>query len=55
MTIALDTAPIRPPRRDRAGRVARAAGIAADASTPLGLGFLAPLVSAVAGDDPAGN
>ena len=52
MTLALDTDPAAGARR--ALRVARAAKIAAMLTT-LGLGFLAPLVKAVAGDDPKGN
>ena len=49
MTIALATDPA-----PGARRVARAGRAAATLST-LGLGFLAPLVRALAGDDPAGN
>ena len=52
MTIALDIDPTAEARR--AARVARAAKIAGTCET-LGLGFLAPLVRAVAGDDRAGN
>ena len=52
MTIALDTDPNAEARR--AARVARAAKIAGTCQT-LGLGFLAPLVKALAGDDPKGN
>ncbi len=51
MTLVMDTsdADLR-----RARRVARAAKLAGVFET-LGLGFLAPLVKALAGDDPAGN
>ncbi|MFQ8431516.1 ABC transporter permease [Amaricoccus sp. W119] len=52
MTLALDTNPEADARRAR--RVARASR-AADVLETLGLAFLAPLVKAVAGDDPAGN
>jgi nitrate/nitrite transport system permease protein len=52
MTLALDTDPTIEARRAR--RVARAAKAAATLET-LGLGFLAPLVRASVGDDPAGN
>ena len=52
MTLTLDTDPTAEARRAR--RVARAAKIAATLTT-LGLGFLAPLVKALAGDDPKGN
>ena len=52
MSIALAAAPT--PEGRRAGRVARAAGIAR-ALDIVGLGFVSPLVRAAAGDDPAGN
>jgi nitrate/nitrite transport system permease protein len=52
MTLALDTDPTIAARRAR--RVARAAK-AAGTLDVIGLGFLAPLVRAAAGDDPAGN
>ncbi|TPE53627.1 ABC transporter permease [Amaricoccus solimangrovi] len=51
MTLVLDTTEA---DHRRARRVARAARIAGVLET-LGLGFLAPLVKALAGDDPAGN
>jgi nitrate/nitrite transport system permease protein len=52
MTLTFDADPAAEARRAR--RVARAARIAGALET-LGLAFLAPLVRAVAGDDPAGN
>jgi nitrate/nitrite transport system permease protein len=52
MTLALDTDPAA--GAGRARRVARAAKIASTLTT-LGLGFLAPLAKAAAGDDPKGN
>ncbi|MFO1106986.1 MAG: ABC transporter permease [Amaricoccus sp.] len=52
MTITLDTDTDTDARR--AARAARAASIAGTLDT-LGLGFLSPLVKAVAGDDPKGN
>jgi nitrate/nitrite transport system permease protein len=52
MTLALDTDPRL--EAGRARRIARAAGIARTLET-LGLGFAAPLVRALAGDEPAGN
>lgn len=53
MTIVIDT-PDPSAEARRARRTARAARIASVLET-LGLGFLAPLVRAAAGDDPAGN